>query len=126
LYDNGGISFSVINTRFTVTKAGLYHFEGTMTSQESFDGNNSSLYALKPRAFISVSSDPVFELAADSRVYTTMEMLKLSYARFTLPFTIDIYLAAGENVTFKLTDYNSALQNQTNRPGYISAYLISE
>jgi hypothetical protein len=46
--------------------------------------------------------------------------------KFVVPFSIDIYLAAGSYVLFKMTDMLSSLISQPVAPGYISAYLISE
>ena len=68
VYDNGGINFSIINTRFTVTKAGLYHFEGTQSKE--IDGNNSSTnWIQKTMPFISVNGGAPLALNSIFSIY---------------------------------------------------------
>jgi hypothetical protein len=124
LYDNGGINFNPFTTQFTVTKAGLYHFEGVMTSYEDISPAPPAYYKLSPKVYLSVTGYPLIELAAATYIFSQTEMLNMDLAKFKLPFSIDIYLAAGETLTFKLRDYS--LMSVNDRPGYISAYLISE
>ncbi|MBP6233471.1 MAG: hypothetical protein KA428_09405 [Chitinophagaceae bacterium] len=126
VYDNGGINFSIINTRFTVTKAGLYHFEGTQSKE--IDGNNSSTnWIQKTTPFISINGGAPLALNSIFSIYKIGDIpYGTGTVKFVVPFSIDIYLAAGSYVLFKMTDMLSSLISQPVAPGYISAYLISE
>jgi hypothetical protein len=129
LYDNGGINFNIVNTRFTVTTAGLYHFEGLVTSRQAVSqGVPPQYYILSPRVFVSIDNNSLIELASTTSLFTHNEVSNVPLVadmKITLPFSLDIYLDAGNTVFFKLDDWG--LINYSNsRPGYISGYLISE
>jgi hypothetical protein len=119
VYDNGGINFNFINTQFTVTKAGLYHFEGTAQIEIPFESPTSTQH-IGLRVFLSLNSQPPIPLNS-----VWIEALTLG-SKHIVPFKIDIYLEAGSAVRFKMMRQVSIGFGNSNEPGYISAYLISE
>jgi len=124
VYDNGGINFNFINTRFTVTKAGLYHFEGSESKEINL--NTVTNWTQKIVPSISVNGGAPLALNSFFSYYGFGDLPQSGITKFIVPFSIDIYLAAGSYVIFKMSDYLSTLIPQSAAPGYISAYLISE
>ncbi|NOT50502.1 MAG: hypothetical protein HOP10_04405 [Chitinophagaceae bacterium] len=122
LYDNGSINFNFITTDFTVTKSGLYHFEGTMSgTNDAVEEGHRLLIFLEPYIFI--NNTTLIPLTSFSEYYDNIDNVTLDGIRkFVHPFNIDLYLNAGSTVKFKFFGRSISAQN----PGYISAYLISE
>lgn len=124
VYDNGGINFNFINSRFTVTTAGLYHFEGTESKE--IDLNSPTNWTQKIVPTISVNGGAPLALNSFFSHYGIGDLPQSGITKFIIPFSIDIYLAAGSYVIFKMSDYLSTIIPHPVAPGYISAYLISE
>ncbi|HEV7779841.1 MAG TPA: hypothetical protein VGO58_01175 [Chitinophagaceae bacterium] len=122
LYDNGAINFNFINTRFTVTKSGLYHFEGNL-HVGSVPATTTSERTVAPVVSVMVNGGSKIYLAS-SFVRATVEALE--YIRADVPFKIDIYLASGSYLIFKMGGANVGSIFPNSKSGYISAYLISE
>ena len=127
-YDNGTMVFGLVNTRFSVNKSGLYHFEGTMMSTVSTSGESYTM--MRPKVFMSINNGPAFRLASATSIYSLSELNYFNILgggpEMTIPFKIDIYLDDNDYVIFKFCDFLSFSGGRSNAPGYISAYLISE
>jgi hypothetical protein len=122
LYDNGAINFSLINTRFTVLKSGLYHFEGSLYVSSTVTISPTER-RVAPNVSIAVNGGSKIYLGS-SFVKDMVEVLE--YIRAVVPFKIDIYLAANSYVVFKMGGAALGPLLPNSKSGYISAYLISE
>jgi hypothetical protein len=123
LYDNGTISYNFITTGFTISKSGLYHFEGTASGKGS---SIVSTQGITLGSFFTINGNN--EIIPLSTSYSELQSQASSSSPvFTVSFKIDIYLSQGTYLIFKMNQrVNGLVYSSSAEPGYISAYLISE